>query len=59
LLKGTLNQKLEDPKYRAEFEHRRRAFNLEVQILLALEDKGWGRKDLERVIAYVKGNKLA
>lgn len=47
-MKGMLNRKLEDPKVRAEFEHRQRFFKLEVQILNALEDKGWTYQDLAK-----------
>ncbi len=45
---GSLNRKLQEAKYRKEFEHRQRFFRLEVQILLALEDKGWTYQDLAR-----------
>jgi transcriptional regulator with XRE-family HTH domain len=55
-MKGMLNRKLEDPEYRAEFEHRQRFFELEVQILLAMEDKGWTYSDLAQAIGTSKQN---
>jgi hypothetical protein len=45
---GSLNRKLQDPKYREKFEHHYRFFRLEVQILNALEDKGWTYVDLAK-----------
>lgn len=55
-MKGMLNRKLEDPKYRAEFEHRQRFLKLEVQILLALEDKGWNYEDLAKATGIHRQN---
>jgi transcriptional regulator with XRE-family HTH domain len=55
-MKGMLNQKLEDPKYRAEFERRQRFFKLEVQILLALEERGWSYEDLARASGIHRQN---
>ncbi len=55
-MKGNLNKKLENSKYRAEFEHRQRFFKLEVQILLALEDRGWTYEDLAKVTGIHKQN---
>src|SRR6185437_3063764 len=55
-MKSMLNKKLEDPKYRAEFEHRQRFLKLEVQILLALEDKGWSYQDLEKATGIHRQN---
>src|SRR5437899_2873272 len=48
MMMGSLNRKLQDPKFREKFEHRYRFFQLEVQILNALEDKGWSYKDLAK-----------
>jgi transcriptional regulator with XRE-family HTH domain len=45
---GSLNRNLQNPKYRVEFERGQRFFRLEVQILLALEDKGWSYEDLAK-----------
>jgi transcriptional regulator with XRE-family HTH domain len=55
-MKGWLNRKLEDPKYRKEFEDRGRFFRLEVQILLAMEDKGWTYEDLARAVGTTRQN---
>ena len=55
-MKGMLNRQLEDPAYRMEFEHRYRFFELEVQILLALEDKGWTYADLAKAVGTSKQN---
>src|SRR5581483_11366220 len=45
---GSLNRKLQDPKFRQKFEHRYRFFQLEVQILNALEDKEWTYQELAK-----------
>lgn len=55
-MKGILNKKLEDPKYRAEFERRNEFFKLEVHILLALEDKNWSYEDLAKAVGTSKQN---
>jgi len=55
-MKGTLNRKLEDPAYRAEFEHRRRFLDLEIQILLAMEDKKWTYEDLAKAVGTTRQN---
>ena len=55
-MKGMLNRKLENPKYRAEFEHRQRFFKLEVQILLALEERGWSYEDLAKATGIHRQN---
>ena len=55
-MKGMLNQKLENPKYRAEFERRHRFFKLEVQILLALEERGWSYEDLAKATGIHRQN---
>src|SRR5262245_16467947 len=47
---GSLNRKLQDPKFKERFEHRYRFFQLEVQILNALEDKGWTYEDLAKKV---------
>lgn len=53
---GSLNRKLQDRKVREKFEHRYRFFQLEVQILNALEDKGWTYEDLAREIGTYPQN---
>ncbi|OGR87008.1 MAG: hypothetical protein A3A86_04725 [Elusimicrobia bacterium RIFCSPLOWO2_01_FULL_60_11] len=55
-MKGMLNQKLENPKYKAGFEHSQRFFKLEVQILLALEDRGWSYEDLAKATGIHRQN---
>jgi transcriptional regulator with XRE-family HTH domain len=55
-MKGALNKKLEDPKYREEFEQGYEIFKLEVQILNALEDKGWTYEDLAKAVGTSKQN---
>lgn len=55
-MKGSLNRKLEDPSYRAEFERRQEFFKLEVQILLALEDKDWSYEDLAKAVGTSRQN---
>src|SRR5436190_3487164 len=47
-MSGSLNRKLQDPKFRKNFEHGYRFFQLEIQILNALEDKGWTYRDLAK-----------
>lgn len=53
---GMLNRKLQNPKYKARFEHRYPFFKLEVQILLALEDKGWTYEDLAKATGIYPQN---
>ena len=55
-MKGSLNRQLEDPKYREEFERRYELFQLEVQILLAMEDRGWSYEDLARAVGTTRQN---
>lgn len=55
-MKGSLNRKLEDPAYRAQFEDRQRFLSLEIQILLAMEDKGWTYEDLARAVGTTRQN---
>ena len=55
-MKGELNRLLENPEYKAKFGHRQRFFKLEVQILLALEDKGWSFSDLARATGLHRQN---
>ena len=55
---GSLNRKLQDPKFREKFEHRYRFFQLEVQILNALEDKGWTYEDLAKKVETPITNKV-
>lgn len=55
-VKGLLERKLEDPNYRKRFEQGYAAFELEVQILNALEQKGWTFADLAKVMHTAKSN---
>lgn len=54
--KGTLNKKLEDKKEQAVFGARRHFFQMEVQILLALEDRGWTYVDLAKATGIYPQN---
>ena len=53
---GSLNRKLEDPQYRKESEHRQRFLELEIQILLAMEDKDWSFTDLAQATGIHRQN---
>jgi transcriptional regulator with XRE-family HTH domain len=53
---GYLNRKLQDPVYRARFEKASALFKLEMQILLAMEDRGWTFADLAKAVGTSKGN---
>ncbi len=53
---GSLDLKLQDPVYRAEFERRQEFFRIEVQILLAMEDRDWGLSDLAKATGIHKQN---
>ena len=55
-VKGLLERKLEDPKHKKQFEEGYAAFELEVQILNALEEKGWTLSDLAREMHTSKSN---
>ena len=55
-VKGLLERKLENPVYRTRFERQYPAFVLEVQILKALEEKGWTFEDLARKLHTKKNN---
>ena len=55
-VKSLLERKLENPAYRKRFEKGYAAFELEVQILNALEEKGWTFDDLARRIGTNKSN---
>ena len=55
-MKGSLNRKLENPKYRKKFKRGYAFFKLEVQILLAMEDKGWTYDDLAKAIGTSRQN---
>ena len=54
--KGQLNRKLEDPVYRARFDEGYFGFQIEVQILLSMEKKGWSFADLARAVGTQKSN---
>ena len=55
-VKGLLERELEDPRVRARFEREYHLFTIEVQILNALEDKGWTFKDLADAMGTHKSN---
>ena len=55
-VQGLLDRKLADPVYRRRFERAYAAFELEVQILNALEKKGWSYNDLAKAMHTSKGN---
>lgn len=55
-MKGSLNRKLENKKYREKFERGYAFFELEVQILLAMEKKGWRYDDLAKAIGTSRQN---
>ena len=55
-IRGLIERKLEDPKYRKEHDERYAAFKLEVQILVALEAKGWTYAKLARALHTNKSN---
>jgi len=55
-MKGSLNRKLEDTEFRNKFDYGYELFKLEVQILLALEDKGWTYADLANAVGTSKQN---
>lgn len=54
--RGLLERKLEDPNYRKRFEEGHAAFELEVQILKAMEEKGWTFGDLAREMHTSRSN---
>ena len=54
--KGLLERKLEKASYRERFEREYPAFLLEVQILKAMEKKGWSYDDLAHALHTSKGN---
>ncbi|MBK8872231.1 MAG: helix-turn-helix transcriptional regulator [Elusimicrobia bacterium] len=54
--KGTLNRKLEKTQERVAFGIRKHFFQLEVQILLALEDRGWSYEDLAKATGIRRQN---
>ena len=55
-MKGELNLRLEDPEFRKEFEHRQRFLRLEIQILLAMEDKDWSFNDVAKATGIHRQN---
>lgn len=54
--KGLLDRELEDPVRRKRFEAHYEGFKLEVQILAAMEKKGWSYADLARALGAHKSN---
>ena len=54
--KSLLERKMEDPHYRKRFESGYPAFELEVQILNALEKKGWTLSKLAKVMHTSKSD---
>lgn len=55
-MKGSLNRLLENPKYKEKFDRQYELFKLEVQILNAMEDKGWTYADLAKAVGTSKQN---
>lgn len=55
-MKGSLNRKLENPKYKEKFKRGYECFKLEVQILNAMEDKGWTYEDLAKAVGTSRQN---
>lgn len=55
-VKSLIERKLENPEYRARFERDYPAFVLEVQILRALEERGWTYDDLAKRLHTSKSN---
>jgi len=55
-VRSLIERKLEDKEYHARFERYYPAFVLEVQILKALEQKGWTYKDLAKALKTKKSN---
>ena len=55
-MKGELNRLLEDKKFRKNFDRGYESFQLEVQILLALEDKDWSYEDLAKATGIQRQN---
>jgi transcriptional regulator with XRE-family HTH domain len=55
-VRGTLARQLENPEFRKGFEEGYAAFELEVQILNAMEHKGWSYSKLAEVVHTSKGN---
>ena len=55
-IRGLLERKLDSPVFRARFEREYPAFILEVQMLKALERKGWTYDDLARRLHTSKAN---
>jgi transcriptional regulator with XRE-family HTH domain len=55
-IKGLIERKLDDPQYRKRFEEGYDAFQLEVQILNAMEKKDWSYSDLAKAVGTSKSN---
>lgn len=53
---GMLNKELEDPEFRKAFEQAGFEFELEEQILHAMEAKGWSYADLAKAVGTQKSN---
>ena len=54
--KSLIEKKMQDPNYRKRFDQRHAAFLLEVQILNALQEKGWSFSDLAKAMHTNRGN---
>lgn len=54
--KSLIEKKLGNPEYRKRHEEQYEAFKLEVQILQALEEKGWSYSDLAAATYTSKSN---
>ena len=55
-VKGMLDRQLEDPEFRRLFEQAGFEFELEIQILNAMEAKGWSYSDLAKAVGTQKSN---
>jgi transcriptional regulator with XRE-family HTH domain len=54
--KTLFEKEMEHPGYREKFERERKEFELEVQILKALEDRGYTYEEFAEMIGSSKGN---
>ena len=55
-MKGSLNKEMENKAYKSHFDHGYEFFKLEVQILNAMEDKGWSYEDLAKAVGTSRQN---
>ena len=55
-MKGTLNKLLENPHFKEKFDREYELFQIEVQILNAMERKGWTYADLANAVGTSRQN---